>query len=102
MKAIQTEYGKVYEAGEVDAEIARLKSLYEQAVKGRQQFRASFMAQRRFAERYQRIRDCEDGTFAVFMPRIHGHIAFQGEALDQKIDEHFGLTASTNHQETVT
>lgn len=71
----------------------KLNSAYESAVKGRQQFRASFMASRRFAERYQRLRDCEDGTFAVFMPRVYGHIAFQGEALDHKIDEYFGLAA---------
>lgn len=37
------------------------------------------------ALRYRFIRD-DDQTFAVFMPRKHGHIAFNGEALDQQID----------------
>lgn len=43
----------------------------------------------RDAIRYRFLRE-DEGTFAVFMPRKHGHIAFGGEGLDEKVDEAIG------------
>lgn len=39
----------------------------------------------RDAARYRWLRD-DESSFAVMLPREHGHIAFGGEALDSKID----------------
>jgi hypothetical protein len=43
----------------------------------------------RDAIRYRFLRD-DETTFAVFMPRKHGHIAFGGDGLDEQIDEAIG------------
>ena len=50
------------------------------------------------AARYQFLRS-DQHTFAVFMPRQHGHIAFMEEGLDEKIDEAIRKRTDMNNGE---
>ena len=50
------------------------------------------------AARYRFLRD-DEHTFAVFMPREHGHIAFMAEGLDARVDEAMRATPAVRDDE---
>ena len=58
-------------------------------------YRARLNKQGADAARYRFLRQ-DEHTFAVFMPRQHGHIAFMEEGLDARIDEAIAASRSAS------